>query len=707
MSAEGLLPTRRARRAASAAGRGFRADIQALRALAIALVVVNHLWPGGLTGGYVGVDVFFVISGFLITSHLVAQLGRTGRIALGRFYARRIRRLLPAALLVLAATAALVAVFLPYPRWERNAVEILASAGYAENWMLAAFAVDYSALNDSASAVQHFWSLSVEEQFYLVWPLTLIAAAVLAARSPRLPLRRVLAVVVGAVGVASLLLSVLSTVQLPAQAYFFTFTRAWEFAAGAAVALSAHRIGLGRRARGLVVAIGFVAIAAAAVLYDKSTPFPGFAAVLPVVGTALVIAGGGPERAWHSAVTGSRPVQWLGGVSYSLYLWHWPLIVLAPFALATARTVVVDLGIVAVALVLAWATKRLVEDPGQRWAWWSVSVRRSVLAMLAGIAAVAVAAAALLVGHAVSAARDTAAVALDVDACTGPAALENAGCDAFAAPASTVMTAANEYFFTPPECGDLLPRLSFSGLLTTRDCDFTPNAPPTEEVWLVGDSHAQQWQGAIFDLARQRGWDVTISFYGGCPVADVAFVGFRGPWAESDRERCRTWSRGVSDAIVQDRPDRVFTSMAARADLVDDGSGRSAQEQFTDGLVSDWSAWRKAGVEVEVIADPPFNGAVRDPDCLAINRSDPLACAVERSLAQPPDPLISAADAMGPGEVGLIDFTERFCRDDLCHVAVGGVPVYFDADHLNLVYVRLLADDIARVVDEGSVRPPG
>lgn len=689
---------------------GFRTDIQALRALAIGLVVVNHLWPHRLTGGYVGVDVFFVISGFLITSHLAQQMRDRGRIALGEFYARRIRRLLPAALLVLAVTAVLVAVFLPYPRWQRNGLEILGSAAYVENWVLAAFSVNYSALNDSASAVQHFWSLSVEEQFYLVWPLLLLGSAALLTRMPRaVSLRRALLAGVGVVGVLSLVTSVLLTAATPSQAYFVTVTRAWEFAAGAAVALGAHRLALGRRGRGLIVFGGFVAIVAAALVFDETTSFPGSAALLPVVGTAAIIAaGGGSERAWHAPVTASRPVQWVGDISYSLYLWHWPLIVIAPFALSMPRTPIVDAGILFVALLSAWATKKLVEDPGQRWGVWARSVRRSLGGMVAGIAIVAVCAGGLLGGHAVLAARDAPDAELSVAACAGPEALVDPSCDPFAAPDSATMTAANEYFFTPRECGDLLDRLRFDGQLTTRECDFSPSGAASERVWLVGDSHAQQWQGAIFDLARERGWDVTISYYGGCPVADVAFVGFRQPWAPADMQRCRDWSRGVSDAIVRERPDRVFTSMAARHDLVDDGSGRSTEAQFVEGLVADWSAWTAAGVDVAVLADPPFNGEVRDPDCLAVNRANPLACAADRAVAHPADPLVAAARAMATDpRVRLIDLSDRFCRDDRCFAAVGGIPVYFDADHLNLVYVRLLADDIARVIDQGTSGSPG
>src|SRR5262245_21315525 len=153
---------------------GFRTDIQALRAVAVLAVVLNHLWPARLSGGYVGVDVFFVISGFLITSHLGKEIAESGRVRLGRFYARRIRRLLPATFLVLAFCLVTAYFLLPYPRWAATAEHVVASAVYGENWLLSSESVNYMAADAAPSLVQHYWSLSVEEQFYLVWPLLLV-----------------------------------------------------------------------------------------------------------------------------------------------------------------------------------------------------------------------------------------------------------------------------------------------------------------------------------------------------------------------------------------------------------------------------------------------------------------------------------------------------------------------------------------------------
>ena len=521
--------TRRAR--TGSAGR-FRVDIQALRAIAIAAVVLNHLWPSRFEGGYIGVDVFFVISGFLITGHLFAEVVRTGGVRLGAFYARRIRRLLPAALLVLLVSAILVAAFLPYPRWLRNAAEIAASASYVENWLLSSLAVNYSAASESASVAQHYWSLSVEEQFYLIWPLIMLAAVWAGGRwAMGRANRRWVFVSVVVVAVTSLVASIVFTAASPNQAYFVTFTRAWEFAAGGLIALAGARLRIPRPVADVVAVAGLAAVIWSVFAFDSTTPFPGSAALVPVLGTAAIIAAGtGNARLWHTAVSGSRPVQWLGGVSYSLYLWHWPLIVIVPFALGVEMSDPMRIAILVAALLLAWGTKRFVEDTGQRALWWARSTRRSMAGMVAGVLVIVLAAGALFVGFQIRSAADSPTAALAVGSCVGPRAMDGpAACPAPFGPASsTVMTAKNEYFYTPPECGPLLKDLSYGDKRTTRRCDFSGDDESPDEAWLVGDSHAQQWQGAVYDLARERHWVLTTSYYGGCPSADVAFLGFEG-----------------------------------------------------------------------------------------------------------------------------------------------------------------------------------
>jgi peptidoglycan/LPS O-acetylase OafA/YrhL len=310
-------------------------DIQLLRAIAVLAVVFFHLSSTLLPGGYVGVDVFFVVSGYLITGHLARQATETGRIDLPAFWARRIRRLLPAALLVLTVTAILVWRFAPPSAWTQFFTETVAAGTSWENWFLAGSSVDYLAQGSAASPVQHFWSLSVEEQFYLGWPLVIALCLWWTGRLRSRDLRRTLGVALGVIGVASLACSVLYTAADPAPAYFVTPTRVWEFAAGGLLALLGpavvvHRT-VWRTASGIV---GVALLVLALCAYTERTPFPGVAAALPVAGTLLVIVGGSSTHRWSvTALARTRPSLLLGELSYALYLWHWPLIVVAPWVL--------------------------------------------------------------------------------------------------------------------------------------------------------------------------------------------------------------------------------------------------------------------------------------------------------------------------------------------------------------------------------------
>lgn len=363
---------------------GFRADIQALRALAVSLVVVNHLWPKQLTGGYIGVDVFFVISGFIISSQLIRELNRTGRIQLARFYGRRVRRLLPAAFLVLIFVVVAAYALLPRSLWTDYAEQVMASATYWQNWLLAAKFATRPPAPSQFTGVTSYWSLSAEEQFYLFWPLLLLLLFGIRRRWVRYA-------GMSAVGLASLGYSVYLTGAAKSPAYFVLPVRVWEFALGALVALAGPRFIMPRIAANLASLLGFAMIMAAALTFTLQSPFPGAIALIPAAGTALIIAAGAdPRQQWHTMLSSSAPVQTLGDISYSLYLWHWPLLILAPFALPGAVAdgmpdLPLALGILAVSLVLASLSKRLIEDPVRRWPRLADSTRLTFTAMVAGM----------------------------------------------------------------------------------------------------------------------------------------------------------------------------------------------------------------------------------------------------------------------------------------------------------------------------------
>ncbi|HEX7236188.1 MAG TPA: acyltransferase family protein, partial [Gammaproteobacteria bacterium] len=344
-----------------------RRDIQGLRALAVTLVIVFHLWPAVLPGGFVGVDVFFVISGYLISRHLLRELHDTGTVSVSRFWARRVRRLLPAASVTLLACVLVLLVVLPHAYWRENLAGIVASAFYVQNWQLVASATDYMGGGGRVTVVQHFWSLAVEEQFYVLWPLFLV---LLAAITPLATRWRASAVLVAAILVASFAYSVYESQHGKALAYFSTFTRAWELAAGALIVflppLQAERT----RLRLLLAWAGLGAILVGAVVISAEHPFPGYIAVIPILGTMYVIyAATDDSRSTLARGFALRPVQWLGDASYSAYLWHWPLVVAAPYLVADSLTA--GASVLALTLLLAGSSKRFVEDPflqGDRWA---------------------------------------------------------------------------------------------------------------------------------------------------------------------------------------------------------------------------------------------------------------------------------------------------------------------------------------------------
>jgi peptidoglycan/LPS O-acetylase OafA/YrhL len=291
------------------------------------MVVIFHLFPSKLTGGFAGVDVFFVISGFLISTSLLGELSAVGRIGLAKFWAKRMRRLLPAAFVVIAVTSILSAIFVPpFTRTEFLA-EGFASIFYYENWSLALSSADYFA-DSNASPFQHFWSLAVEEQFYLVWPIALLVLAL----GARKRANDAITTLIVASALVSFGFAVALTALDPGAAYFNSFLRVWQFAIGAAIAHLLARKSLSLRLSPIVSLFGFALIFGSSFFFDAGSGFPAFAALLPVLGAALVlIAGLGGLSSGLRRIYEFKPIQFLGDISYSLYLWHWPVIVLAPF----------------------------------------------------------------------------------------------------------------------------------------------------------------------------------------------------------------------------------------------------------------------------------------------------------------------------------------------------------------------------------------
>lgn len=664
----------------------FRPEVQGLRALAVLLVLVYHLEPELLPGGYVGVDVFFVISGFLITSLLLREVTENGRVSLGRFYVRRVRRLLPAATLVLLVTGAVSLVVLPVTRLGDTAWQLLASALWVENLYLADQALDYLAAETPPSPVQHFWSLSVEEQFYLVWPLLFLLWA-LAARWWRAG-NGVLTAVLGTVFVTSLACSVWMTLSGDAGAYFWPVTRAWELAAGGLLAVGMSHGSLPERLRLPLGWLGLAAIVASALLYDSGTPFPGYTALLPILGCVAVIAAESPSGPAASVVLSTRPARFFGDISYSLYLWHWPVIIFTPALLG--RGSLGPLGVVlaaGVSVLLAWGTKVWVEDPVARHK--LVRTGRAALALaVCGILAVALVSAAAT--HRVG---RMASVEFDPSVHVGPKALEGG------APSSEML------YPSPIDAEDDVPRTYDDGCHAGFDdddpsdwCAYGPDDAESTVV-ITGDSHSLQWIPALEELGEKRGWRLVILSKSACAFTDILVGRDGGPY-----ENCQEWNRETVDEILEIDPDLVFTSSSVKGNpygLGDEGP-EEVQRVMGEGMARLWGEITEAGVPVLALRDTPR--VSQDVlDCLAANIGSPTKCdrPIEQAM-ETADPQEVAVEQVEDSEI--VDLTDRFCVEDTCSVVIGNVLVYRDSHHITETYARLLSDDLATRMDQALSR---
>jgi peptidoglycan/LPS O-acetylase OafA/YrhL len=685
----------------------FRPDLEGLRGVAILLVLLFHAGVPGFDGGFVGVDVFFVLSGFLITGLLLRERERSGRIDLGAFYARRARRILPAAAVVLAATMILswfLLAPLDLPRVSADAVAAALSVG---NIRFAAGATDYFGTDLTPSPVLHYWSLGVEEQFYLLWPALLILAT--RSRRPRAAAGLLLL----GVAIVSYLAAFLLTDAAPAWAFYSLPTRAWQLALGGLLAVGAVRLGgVPDRVAVPLGWLGLGAILATLAVIVPGTPYPGLAALLPAFGSAAVIMAGVRPRSVASLLATSG-LRFLGRISYSLYLVHWPILVLPAAGLAVGETLPfeVRIGLAAVSVAVGWASYRWVEQPvhrGPRFAW-----RPSRTLAAAGVALTLTVAVCGSVGLAASAELDqgwtTVADAgsmapADASAATPTAATAPTAAAVFAAatagPASEASPSPTP---TPTPRGpeplpaNVHPSLRAAGTdAETLEADGCllgqPQTKPpkcvygdkhgTYTVALVGDSHAAHWFPAILAIAKDRGWRLVPFIKLSCRFLDMPLYSH---WYQRMYTECDTWRDNVVARLKALKPDLVIeasirdlvTTNATDKDPVHQGEAMARLLEEVPGAKA-------------IIVDTPIS-RYNVPTCLSSHRSDVRPCETSRSFALGASPGVverTAAAALG---ASLIDVTPIMCPGDSpCPVVIDGMIVYRDNQHMTATFATSL-----------------
>ncbi|WP_067608759.1 acyltransferase family protein [Nocardiopsis listeri] len=663
-------PSRRSSVRSPVPTEGHRPEIDGLRAIAVLLVATYHVWFGRVSGG---VDVFLLLTGFLITGSLVRAAGR-GRIRYGAFLARLATRLVPTAVLVIGATLVATRSLLPQTRWRDTVAEGVASALYHENWHLALGSVDYLARDDGTSLLQHFWSLSIQGQFYLLWPPLIGLAFWWSIRWGTSP-RRGLAVALGAVFTVSLAYSVHITRTDQTWAYFDTGARLWEFALGGLLALFLPYLKPAKNLRILLGWSGLAALVLCGVLLQVSTVFPGYAALWPTLAAAAVVVAGTTDSRWGAdRLLTPRPVRYLGSISYALYLWHWPILVF--YLEFTGRTLASPLGgavVLAVSVALAAVTTPLADRVTNYARASRVRGPALVLACLLP----------LLLATTVWTTR------MDAE----QRRLEELLADPQRYPGAAAIGAEHgEYpdpVHPPPASAAQDTPLTYEeGCNQTIAgtevivCEYGPE-DADRTIALVGGSHTAHWFPALEIIAEQQNWRLLNIVKGACLFTDAPQLYKGEPYTE-----CAEWNQGVMVELADLRPDTVFTTGTTTSLDTTAGFG---EEVLVEGYVDRWRELEALGIEVVAVRDTPRLG-FDAPECLAT--ASPEECTAPTTDSMTEASPFEDADLDLPNNVVTLDLTDLICEPDLCHAVVGNVLVFWDAGHISATYMRTLAPEL-------------
>jgi peptidoglycan/LPS O-acetylase OafA/YrhL len=626
--------------------RAFRADLEGLRGVAILLVVLFHAGVPWFAGGFVGVDVFFVLSGFFITAGLVREIDATGRIDLNEFWGRRMLRLSPPLLLVLMATLSIA--MLLYAPIDRAGVASFSRsvAMYGGNIELAVRSRDYFSSNDNP--LLHTWSLGVEEQFYILWPLLLLAPAVLAARSrSALVMTMVIAAIASFVGCIAL------TPSGTPWAFYGVLTRIWEFALGGLLVFChpERREGSAPKYR-FLAALGMTMVVIALIKFDQGTPYPGHAALLPALAAVAFILG---EAAWIEV----QPLRWLGRVSYAWYLWHWPLVGLGE-VLDPQISVAGKLAWSGVGLVLAWLTYRFVEGSAREGRLSRMPPDRLAL-------------------YGVGASLVAAAIAWG--------AMRVASHQTASAPQSLFAAARQDRF--GKQC--------WANTLDDYKPCYVGDAGSSTTIALLGDSHAEHWLGALDRAGRENGWRIDAMVKGGCPVSDAPEM--THPRRIRHYRECGRFREAMLQRIIRERPAAVILSSWDHY-VAPDGrvsSWHVTAAQWEEGLRRTYTRLTKAGLRVIVMRDVPST-PFDVPQCLsrkAAGLPGSRACAYDRSAAMHPGGVAAQNRAARGLPVSFVDMNDIICPAARCSPIQRGQIVFTDDNHLTASFSRSVGGVLA------------
>ena len=696
-----------------------RTDIEGLRAIAVLAVLLFHAGVPGVAGGYVGVDVFFVVSGFLITSLLVAEKNNTGKVALGAFYARRARRILPVSALVAVATLIASWIWLEPLRLRSLSHDVLAVALFSSNFVFANRGADYLQSALPPSPLQHYWSLAVEEQFYVVWPALVMLVCIGIGTQTMRNVRLRVGITAGVAATASFIacMALMNTSQ--PWAFFSPHTRAFELAIGALVAVVP--LGLSTRAVRMNAALawcGLAGIIATVVLFSENTTFPGPWALAPVIATAFLLRGGNATSWSPDVLLRLSPFQWLGSRSYSAYLWHWPVLIIAAAALDKKLSVYEGLVCLMISLALSEFSYRFVENPIRR-NHHIVGIRAlvlavSLIAVVSGSAVIAQNNQPSLSGGVAATTPElvTSTTLVDTNVSTTiPTEPELPGPSA---PIDAIVQAMNATGLpsnlTPSlqRVASDMPRIyndgchaSFSAIRPQK-CVFGDLTSSTV-VGLYGDSHAAQWFPTFEKIAKERGWKFITYTKRGCPPADIPTY---SKVLGKNYKECGPWRENVLKKMKTDGVQIVFI---AHFNRLLSASTRLPmwQKEWRVGLQATVDAIKANGITPVLMEDTPYPG--QDvPTCLSRHYTNVQLCTPTISAAFRDD-LQQMLQDFDAAKVHVLWTRQWFCTANGCPTVAGNILMYRDDNHMSVTFASFIAPlvttAIVDVVNWASTHP--
>ncbi|HEX5827405.1 MAG TPA: acyltransferase family protein [Candidatus Limnocylindrales bacterium] len=652
------------------------ATLDGLRGIAVIAVVVEHANSSLLPGGFAGVDVFFVLSGYLITGLIAQELFDTGRLDLSRFYSRRVRRIVPASLLATAGTVLLGIALLGPVVSPEVAIEPVSAVFSFSNFLFASRATDYFAASPESSMFLHYWSLAVEEQFYLIWPAMLLLLVTAGRRIPSASIRAwsVVGILV-VLGAASLFLAM----RGPQTAAFFLLPhRGWELIAGGLLAWmqrspAIHLPSVPRPAQVAGVMAGAVGLAVVFVLGPDFGRWPGPMTVLIVASTLLLVAGG--DGMPGARALANPPLRFFGRISYALYLWHWPLLAAAgllalpaadpsPLMLAAA---------VGAAVLVATASTILFEEP----------IRSSKQPVLQGRRAIAVA-----LGSMTILAVSSAFIITRV-----PSAMASAD-PLDAALSIAVNDRARAYADRCYQAGAAAPAIPdcVYGADSLPDGSPLRGEPTKPVVVLFGNSHAMSWFGGVNEWARERGYSLV-------PVLRLACGAVLPPPSPPDAElkNCPEWRQLALDRIRELNP--VLTIVASSRSPLDDPS--PWWEIPAQNLLAEARERSQSTILLGDVPRAPF----LIPDCLAVHRASPGACELPIDEAARPETAAAERRAAAAAGVHYADPVPWLCGEVTCGWITRGSVGWFDNHHLTVSGARSTLPGLGAALDAAIADP--